>query len=162
MFQPWKILDSQPINENRITLGETVSDPAIYSSVQNASSEKVSLESSQKRGAERIHMKMPPKALYLSTSSFIKDQAQEELCMHEYKGTCDGTSWVPSSEAWQWSARAARATPTYKTADIYTVISWQAQLHFTDHKNTQSMRKGRSTVPKCVHSGSPCFIYSVL
>lgn len=161
MFQLWNILDSQPINENRITLGETVPDPTIYSSVQNTNSEKVCLESSQKRRAERIHIKMPSKALYWSISSFIKTK-QEELCMQEYKGTRDGTSWVPWCEAWQWSAHAARATPTYKTSDIYITISWQAQLHFTDHKNTQSMRKGWSTVQKCVHSGSPCFIYSVL
>lgn len=161
MFQLWNSLDSQPINEIRITLGETVSGPAIYSSVQNTSSDKVCLESSQKRGAERIHIKMPPKTLYLSISSFIKNK-QEELCMQEYKGTCDGISWVPWSEAWQPSARAARATPTYRTVATYAMISWQAQLHFTDHKNTQSMRKGRSTVQKCVHSGSPCSSYSVL
>lgn len=52
------------------------------------------LESSQKREAERIHIKMPPKALYLSISSLIKNK-QQEICMQEYKGTCDGTSWVP-------------------------------------------------------------------
>lgn len=66
MFQFWNILDSQPINENTITLGETVSDPAIYTLVHNTNSKKVCLESSQKREAERTSKKMLPKALYLS------------------------------------------------------------------------------------------------
>lgn len=68
IFQLRNIRDSQPVNENRISWGETVSDPAVYSSVPNTSSEKVCLESFQRRGDERIHMKMPPKALYLSAA----------------------------------------------------------------------------------------------
>lgn len=136
MFQFWNILDSQPINENTITLGETVSDPAIYSSVHNTNSKKVCLESSQKREAERISKKMLPKALYLSICSFIKNK-QQELCMQEYKGICDGTSWVPGSEAWLWVLMQQEPLQPTK---LLTSILWFHDKHSSISQITRTLK----------------------